>query len=74
VELTATNCVAALAAMMGYRSGSGRLLGITPTVMVVPPNSEGEALHILNTETNKGDGSNPWKDTAELIVTPYIDA
>ena len=63
---------AARAAMMVYRNDSGRVLGITPTVMVVPPELEEDALHILNTETNDGGGSNPWKGTAELIVTPYI--
>lgn len=72
--LTAANYAAARAAMMSYRNDSGRVLGITPTVMVVPPALEEDALHILNTETNDGGGSNPWKETAELIVTPYIDA
>lgn len=54
------------------RGDSGRILGIKPTVMVVPPALEDKALHVLNTETADGGGSNPWKGTAELIVTPFV--
>jgi phage major head subunit gpT-like protein len=45
---------------------------VTVTVMVVPPALEDAALHLLNTETKDGGGSNPWKNTVELIVTPYV--
>lgn len=33
---------------------------------------EDDARKLLNTETNDGGGSNPWKATAELIVTPHV--
>jgi phage major head subunit gpT-like protein len=56
--------------MMGFRSDGGRILGIRPNVLVVPPSLESAALHLLNTETLDGGGSNPYKGTAELIVTP----
>lgn len=69
--LTAENYAAARAAMMGFKSDGGRMLGVSPTVLVVPPALESAALHLLNTETKDGGGSNPWKGTAELIVTPY---
>lgn len=69
--LTAENYAAARAAMMGFKSDGGRMLGVVPTVLVVPPALESAALHLLNTETKDGGGSNPWKGTAELIVTPY---
>lgn len=72
--LNAANYAAARAAMMSNRNDSGRVLGITPTMLIVPPQLENDALHVLNTTTNDGGGSNPWKDTAELVVTPYIDA
>jgi hypothetical protein len=29
-------------------------------------------LALLNTETKDGGGSNVWKGTSELIVTPYV--
>lgn len=70
--LTEANYAAARAAMMNFKSDGGRILGVTPTVMVVPPALESAALHLLNTETKDGGGSNPWKGTAELIVTLYI--
>lgn len=70
--LDATNYAAARAAMMGFTADGGRKLGVTPTYLVVPPELESAALHLLNTETKDGGGSNPWKGTAELIVTPYL--
>lgn len=62
----------ARAAMMELRGDKGRILGITPTTLVVPPRLEHQARLVLNTETSDGGGSNPWKNTAELIVTPYV--
>ncbi|MCB1387568.1 MAG: Mu-like prophage major head subunit gpT family protein [Rhodobacteraceae bacterium] len=70
--LDETNYAAARAAMMGFQADGGRKLGITPNVLVVPPPLESAALHLLNTETKDGGGSNPWKGTAKLIVTPYL--
>lgn len=71
-DLTEANYTAARAAMMNFKADGGRTLGIAPTVLVVPPALESAALHLLNTETKDGGGSNPWKGTAELIVTPYV--
>jgi phage major head subunit gpT-like protein len=47
-------------------------LGISPTVLLVPPSLEEEGLYLLNTEFGEGGASNPWKGTAKLIVTPYL--
>ena len=70
-DLNAANYAAARAAMMDFRSDGGRILGVNPTTLVVPPSLEDAGLSLLNTETNDGGGSNPWKGTAELIVTPF---
>ena len=70
--LTAANYAAARAAMQEFRGDSGRILGVKPTVMVVPPSLEDAAMHVLNTELNDGGGSNPWKGTCDLIVTPFV--
>lgn len=70
--LTAENYAAARAAMMSARNGDGRMLGIKPTTLIVPPTLEDAALHIVNTETKDGGGSNPWKGTAQLIVSPFV--
>jgi phage major head subunit gpT-like protein len=69
--LNATNYAAARAAMMNFRSDGGKVLGITPSVLVVPPALEDAALRLLNSEYGTGGESNPWKGTAKLIVTPY---
>ncbi len=54
--LDATNYAAHFAgrraAMMNYRADGGRILGINPTTLVVPPSLEDAALSLLNTETN----------------------
>lgn len=63
---------AARASMMRFSADGGRKLGVTPNVMVVPPELESAALYLLNTETKAGGGANPWKGTAQLIVTPYL--
>ena len=70
--LNSTNYAAARAAMMGLTADGGRKLGITPTVLVVPPSLEEAALTLLNTEYATGGASNPWKGTAQPIVTAYL--
>lgn len=70
--LNAANYAIARAAMMGMKADGGRLLGVTPTVMVVPPALESAARQILNSEFGTGGVTNEWKGTAELIVTPFV--
>ena len=72
--LTKGAYAAARAAMMNYKSAEGRILGVKSTVMVVPPELEDAALHILNADLNEAGGSNPWSGTAQLIVSPYLSA
>lgn len=70
--LTSANYGAARAAMMGLRGDQGRILGVKPTVLVVPPALEEEARILVNNELLDSGASNPWKGTAELIVSPYL--
>jgi phage major head subunit gpT-like protein len=70
--LDATNYAAARNAMMGFKGDGGRPLGIRPTTLVVPPSLEEAALGVLNAEVLDGGGSNVWKGTAELLVTPWL--
>ena len=60
--------------MMGFRGENNQLLGITPTVMVVPPALETAAPDVLNAERNDAGVTNVWKGTAELIASPYLEA
>ena len=70
--LNAANYAAARAAMMGFTADGGRKLGVSPTILLVPPALEEAALNIVNTEFGSAGASNPWKGTAKLIVTPYL--
>lgn len=65
--------LSARTAMMDYRSAEGRLLGIQPTTLVVPPILELAARKILKAVTQDGGGSNVYVNTAELIVTPWLE-
>ena len=72
--LNEANYAAARAAMMDFRSDEGRILGVKPMMLVVPPTLEDAALRVVNTTFSDGGGSNPWCQTAELLVTPYLAA
>lgn len=62
---------AARAAMQGFKSDAGRVLGIKPNLLVVPPSLEGAGLELLTAE--KIDGTtNKWRGTAELLVCPWL--
>ncbi len=70
--LNAANYGAARSAMMNFRADGGRILGIQPTTLVVPPSLESDALKLLNSEFGAGGETNQWKGTAKLIVTPFL--
>lgn len=70
--LNAANYAAARAAMMGFKADGGKVLGIKPTVLVVPPSLEEAGRNLVNAVTGAAGATNPWAGTAELIVTPYL--
>lgn len=70
-NLTAANYAAARTAMHTMRYDHGRIMGFTPTLLVVPPQLEGEARDILNSSRIEG-SDNIWRDSAELLVTPFL--
>jgi phage major head subunit gpT-like protein len=69
--LTAENYGAARAAMQTVKYDGGRIMGLTPTVLVVPPTLEYAARELLNSERING-SDNPWRSSAELLVTPHL--
>ena len=70
--LNAANYAAGRAAMMSLKADGGRPLGVTPTILVVPPSLEADALSIVNVEYGAGGARNPWKGTAELVVSHWL--
>ena len=57
--LTPANYSAARAAMMGYRGDKGRILGVRPDTLVVPPVLEEKARALVASALNDGGGTNP---------------
>jgi len=70
--LNAENYALARAAMQSFRGDGGRVLGVQPTTLIVPPSLESPALKLLNSENAGGGETNEWKGTAEPIVTPFV--
>ena len=63
---------AARVAMGGFKGDNGRPLGIVPNLLVVPPSLEGAGKRILQSALINGGESNPWANTAELLVVPWL--
>jgi phage major head subunit gpT-like protein len=80
LALTPANYAAARAAMMSLTNADGRPLGITPTLLIVPPSLEAAARTILNADfilsagSTGGGETNIWKGTANLMVIPELAA
>lgn len=72
-DLTSANYAAARAAMQVMRYDGGRIMGLSPTVLVVPPSLESDARKLL--KSARIDGSdNEWAESAQLLVVPYLAA
>lgn len=70
--LTPENYEAARTQMMTLRGDQGRVLGIRPSVLVVPPELEAAARRIVVGSMTGGGDSNIWAGSADLIVTPNL--
>lgn len=70
--LTAANYAIARAALYGMKGDYDRPLGVMPDTLVVPPSLESAARKLLNSEYAAGGETNEWKDTAKLIVVPWL--
>lgn len=70
--LNAANYAAARAAMMGFKNDEGKPLGITPNLLLVPPSLEGAGREILLNERDGAGATNSWRNTAELLVCPWL--
>ena len=70
--LTAENYAAARVAMQAMRYDGGRIMGVVPNLLVVPPAHESAARALLTAEDLAGGGTNVWRGSAELLVSPYL--
>lgn len=71
-DLTDANYEAARAAMQALRGDGGRLLGLMPNLLVVPPALEAKARKLIVAATGDAGASNVWANSAELIVVPQL--
>lgn len=75
--LSATSFGTARAAMMKFKDEKGRVMGVAPDTLIVPPALEETARQILNgdyyPETGYEHIANPWKGSAGLIISPYLE-
>ncbi|MBI4822658.1 MAG: Mu-like prophage major head subunit gpT family protein [Nitrospirae bacterium] len=70
--LNATNYGNARSAMLSFKDEEGKPLGIMPNLLVVPPTLEGAAREILMNERDASGATNKWRNTAELLVSPWL--
>ena len=63
---------AAFLAMQSLTADGGRPLGITPTLLVVPPTLRADALDLLTAERLANGASNTNYKAVELLVTPWV--
>lgn len=79
--LTYANYIAGIQAMGAWKGADGAPLAVRPTHLMVPPQLEGTAKLILEsdflagaafTATSNAPQTNVWKNSTKLIVNPYL--
>lgn len=70
--LDAAHYEAARAALTGMKGDYGRPLAIKPTLLVVPSSLEGAAKRVVQSVLVNGGETNPWANTAEVLVAPWL--
>jgi len=71
--LNATQYAAARKAMLSFKNDEGAPLGIKPSHLIVGPANEEAGREILLAERNDAGATNVWRNSAELIVVPWLD-
>lgn len=69
--LTPENYAVARRALLEMKGDYGRPLGVMPNLLAVSPANEGAA-KVITTSTKLNGEDNPWKGTAETLVTPWF--
>ncbi len=71
-QLDAEHYGAHRAAMASLKGDNGKPLGIRPSLLVVPPALEAAGLEVLKAERDAYGATNVYRDTAQLLVTPWL--
>jgi len=71
-ELESDSYASLRAAMGSQKSDAGKPLGIRATLLVVPPSLEKAGLEVLKAERDAYGATNVFRDTAQLLVTPWL--
>ncbi len=79
-ELGAESLRAAITAMMKFKDDRGKLLGVSPDLLVVPPDLQWTAMELLESTyywpgegtTTANTASNVLKGRLDLLVSPYL--
>jgi phage major head subunit gpT-like protein len=58
--------------MSAFKNDEGVPLGIQGTHLVVPPSLEEEGTLLVKVPTLANGAGNPWYNTAELLVVPWL--
>jgi phage major head subunit gpT-like protein len=70
--LDADSYTAARTALASVTGDQGKKLAIMGTKLLVGPSNEAAAREVLLAERNNAGATNVWRNTAELIVTPWL--
>ncbi|MBS9781108.1 MAG: Mu-like prophage major head subunit gpT family protein [Gammaproteobacteria bacterium] len=71
-ELTEENLNAAIAKMQSRKADGGRLLDISPTLLVVPPSLRATALKLVKADTMANGQTNINKDVVDVLSTSRV--
>ncbi|WP_374439128.1 Mu-like prophage major head subunit gpT family protein [Pseudomonas panipatensis] len=70
--LDATAFNDAYAAMQSTKGDNGKILGIRPKLLVVPPSLRSQALEVVKAERNAAGATNINRDVVDVLVTPWL--
>lgn len=59
--------------MQAFTGVQGQKLGIMPNLLIVPTSLEAKGRQLLKADKLSSGESNIWKDTAELVITPWLN-
>lgn len=70
--LNAESYAKACALMASYKDENGVPLGLMPNLLVAPHSLEAACRKLLAVEFGEGGATNPWKGSAEFLITPWL--